>query len=511
MASKLGKFQLRGFTGWADITRDNHLSAMWQRQPQRATDVMIQLLAYNHGTSLESFLNQFPTKVFDDDTDFYWDVLASAARNIPLLEARKEDGVTVVASTDGNIGVGGVPFYLVFGEKWFFDGETIVGNYNEVYPMRILEEPRLEGTNVVYKVQLHGNVMNGIPASRLLAGERFSYEYAPVETEGSRKVGGVRHTMPVAMRNGWSQIRKSHKVFGNKMDRKVAMGIPMVRQDASGKQVHDTANYWMHYEDYEYELEWQQEKNRLLAFSRDNSNANHEYTDFGKSGGVIRMGDGIFAQTEYANVMYYNDTTGVMKLIMDALSEMSEGKLLPQQRKFIINTGERGALIFNREAKRESSGWLPLYTGDNNPAAIAKVAANFTNGNAVKITDFQITEWQAPNGVYVKLNVDPFYDDKVRNKIYHPEGGVAFSYRFDIWYLGTDGSTPNIQKAACSTQPELRSYEPGIRNPWTGERNLTYASNDEDACTVHTMFFGGAIVYDPTKCVSIIPSILRAA
>ena len=233
MASKLGKFQLRGFTGWADITRDNHLSAMWQRQPQRATDVMIQLLAYNHGTSLESFLNQFPTKVFDDDTDFYWDVLASAARNIPLLEARKEDGVTVVASTDGNIGVGGVPFYLVFGEKWFFDGETIVGNYNEVYPMRILEEPRLEGTNVVYKVQLHGNVMNGIPASRLLAGERFSYEYAPVETEGSRKVGGVRHTMPVAMRNGWSQIRKSHKVFGNKMDRKVAMGIPMdLRQGA---------------------------------------------------------------------------------------------------------------------------------------------------------------------------------------------------------------------------------------------------------------------------------------
>ena len=487
MAGKLGKFQLRGFTGWADITRDNHLSAMWQRQPQRATDIMIQLLAYNHGTSLESFLNQFPTKEFDDDTDFYWDVLASAARNIPLIEARKEDGVTPVAAGDGNIGVGGVPFYLVFGEKWFFDGETIVGNYNEVYPMRILEEPRVEGTNAVYKVQLHGNVMNGIPAGRLLNGERFSYEY------------------------GWTQIRKSHKVFGNKMDRKVAMGIPMVRQDASGKQVHDTANYWMHYEDYEYELEWQQEKNRMLAFARDNSNANHEYTDFGKSGGVIRMGDGIFAQTEYANVIYYNDTTGVMKLVMDALSEMSEGKLLPQQRKFVIKTGERGALIFNREAKRESSGWLPLYQGDNNPAAISKVNAKFTNGNAVKITDFQVTEWQAPNGVYVKLDVDPFYDDKVRNKIYHPEGGVAFSYRFDIWYLGAEGSTPNIQKATCKTQPELRSYEPGIRNPWTGERNLSWASNDEDACTVHTMFFGGAIVYDPTKCVSIIPSILRAS
>ena len=33
-----------------------------------------------------------------------------------------------------------------------------------------------------------GNV-NGIPAERLLAGERFSVEYAPVERELSRKVG----------------------------------------------------------------------------------------------------------------------------------------------------------------------------------------------------------------------------------------------------------------------------------------------------------------------------------
>ena len=42
---------------------------------------------------------------------------------------------------------------------------------------------------------------------------------------------------------------------------------------------------------------------------------------------------------------------------------------------------------------------------------------------------FQFVEYKAPNGVRVKIDVDPFYDDPVRNKVLHPEGGVAQSYR----------------------------------------------------------------------------------
>lgn len=34
-----------------------------------------------------------------------------------------------------------------------------------------------------------GGITAGIPAERLLAGERFSVEYAPVERELSRQVG----------------------------------------------------------------------------------------------------------------------------------------------------------------------------------------------------------------------------------------------------------------------------------------------------------------------------------
>ena len=34
-----------------------------------------------------------------------------------------------------------------------------------------------------------GGITDGIPSERLLAGERFSHEFAPVERELSRKVG----------------------------------------------------------------------------------------------------------------------------------------------------------------------------------------------------------------------------------------------------------------------------------------------------------------------------------
>lgn len=87
-------------------------------------------------------------KEFEDDSEYYWDVIGSSRRNIPLLEARDENGIKV-ESGKPNVGVGTTPFYLVFPEDWFADGEYIVGNLNEVYQFRILGDPRMEGTNAV--------------------------------------------------------------------------------------------------------------------------------------------------------------------------------------------------------------------------------------------------------------------------------------------------------------------------------------------------------------------------
>ena len=88
MAGKFGKFQMVGFTSWKGLTKENHLGSIFQLSPQKSTNLMVQLLAYYRGKTLDTFLNQFPTREFEDDNEYYWDIIGSSRRNIPLIEAR---------------------------------------------------------------------------------------------------------------------------------------------------------------------------------------------------------------------------------------------------------------------------------------------------------------------------------------------------------------------------------------------------------------------------------------
>lgn len=306
------------------------------------------------------------------------------------------------------IGASTAPFYLVFGEDWFADGEVIVGSLNEVYQFRILGNPRMEGDLAVYKVELMGGNTQGVPAERLLAGERFSVETAYVESELSRKVGDVRFSSPVSMRNEWSTVRIQHKVPGSMLDRKLAVGLPIVEQ-TNGRYTKTIANKWMHYVDWAVELQFSEYKNNALAFGRSNRNNNGEYLNIGKSGGVIKTGAGLFEQMEVANTQYYN--TFSLKLLEDALYELSAAKLGFGERYFVIKTGERGALQFHKEVLKTVSGWTQFIL-DNSSIGVVQKTQSQLHQNALS-AGFQFVEYKAPNGVRVKLDVDPMYDDPV--------------------------------------------------------------------------------------------------
>ena len=495
----LGKFQTREFSFWKGLTKDNHLGAIFQKAPQKATNLMVKLLAYQRGKTLDTLLNQFPTREFENDDEYTWDVIGSSRRNIALLEARDEDGV-VVEDNGKMIGAGTAPFYLVFPEDWFADGEFIVGNLNEIYQFRILGDARMEGTNAVYKVELAGGNTEGVPAERLLAGEKFSIEAAFVESELSRKVGDVRFSSSVAMRNEFSTIRIQHKVPGNKINRKLAVGIPVID---NGKTT--TMNMWMHYVDYEVEQQFSDYKNNALAFGRSNRNANGEYMNIGKSGVTIKTGAGMYEQMEVANTMYYNQFA--LKLIEDALYELSAAKLGMGDRYFLIKTGERGAIQFHKAVLKEISGWTQFTLNGDALGIVQKTQSNL-HSNALS-AGFQFVEYKAPNGVRVKIDVDPYYDDPVRNKIQHPLGGPAFSYRYDIMDIGTMDQ-PNIFKCTIKGDTEYRGYQWGLRNPFTGQKGNPYMSFDEDAAVIHRMATLGICVLDPTRTLSLIPAVLAA-
>ena len=134
MAGKLGRFQMVQFTGWKGLTKDNQLASIYQRAPQPVSDFMVQLLALYRGKSLESELAKYPTKEFDTDDEFTWHVIGSSRRNIPLIEARYEDGTVVDGTNKGgeNAGIGTAPFYLVFGKDWFAAKQSCHSKNTEV-------------------------------------------------------------------------------------------------------------------------------------------------------------------------------------------------------------------------------------------------------------------------------------------------------------------------------------------------------------------------------------------
>lgn len=92
---------------------------IYNLEPQRATNLWVRLLANNYGPTLDTYLRRFPKKSFQDDSEYYWNIIGSSRRNIPIIEARDLDGTAI---TTGMAGAGTAPFYVVFAEDWWADG-----------------------------------------------------------------------------------------------------------------------------------------------------------------------------------------------------------------------------------------------------------------------------------------------------------------------------------------------------------------------------------------------------
>ena len=97
------------------------------------------------------------------------------------------------------------------------------------------------------------------------------------------------------MRNEWSVVRIQHKVPGSMLNKKLAVGIPIIKE-TEGRYTKTVANTWMHNVDWEVECQFSEYKNNALAFGRSNRNANGEYMNIGKSGNSIKTGAGLKAQ-----------------------------------------------------------------------------------------------------------------------------------------------------------------------------------------------------------------------
>jgi len=501
----VGKFVMTKGQAWSGLTLKNHIGQLFGEKPELVSPLTTVLLQNSGMKNLDTTLSLFPTKTLSAGaSDFVWKVVGSDERNIPLVEARYNGAVVTSGTT--NVGQARATFEMVFAEKWFTKMHLIAGHRPDVYQMRILEEPYEEGQNYVYLCEVWGGQesLSGIPGDELVAGNKFSIEGAPVEDELSIQGAGIQFTSPYLMRNSVTSIRMEHKVSGKMIDCKIEpvyfAGIE-TRDPATGK-VHKSVT-WMQEVYWQFEKALSRIKSRTVMFGKTNRDENGRYLNKGNANIEIKAGSGIREQMEVSNTTTYNKFS--IMLIEDLLSELSEGKLDWDQRKFMLRTGERGAAQFHRAVTQQASGWQSLGFDNTGANAIKQTTSKF-HSNAF-VAGFQFTEWKAPNNIHIMLEVDPMYDDKVRNKVLHPDGGVAESYRYDILYIGSM-EEPNIQKIKVAGSDELRGYIGGIRNPFTGRRGGDMQTM-EDSATMTALCEGyGAMVKDPSRTATLKPSII---
>lgn len=485
---------------WKGLQTRESLAYLCMHNQQQAAQNVVNLMAWRYGNTLDTLMSKLPTKTFKTDDEYTWYIQGPSRKNWPLREARTLDGTTITSSTTGPVGANQEPIYLVFDNDWVHRGATIVGELNEVYQFVVMDEPRYEGSNTVYRVYLSGANTTGIPVERLLPGEKFSFEANFVENGLDREVGDLQGATHAQMRNEFSTIRSKYKVDGAMCYDKMAVGLQV---EKDGKMV--TYDGWMLYVDFLFERDFRDQKNRALAYGKSNRNENGEYMDFGPSGKAIRKSAGLYQQLDYGNVRYVNQFN--LRVLEQSLMDLMSGKVDYANRHVTITTGDGGAMDFHKAILNETQGWTNLTLDNSSVNMVQKVSSPY-HQNSLS-AGFQFTQWRSPMGIVIDLLVDQSYNDPVRNKIRLDDGSLAYSHRMDIMDLGS-GTEQNIFKCTTEAYPEVRGYQAGpFGNPFTGEMGNNHASYDENSAVVHKRAVLGMCVLDPTRVVSIIPDVLR--
>lgn len=496
---KISKLQIVEPKYWSGLTREAHLGWLGLTEPEFINKTIDKLYEVNYGAdNIVSFVESLPTHMLDTEGPYQWMLQGADERNIPLVKASLTSSYGALVGTD-TPGIARSRFYMWFPERYFSATSVIVGEYPEDYALRVSEDPVADGSYWRYEVELiTGDDSLYVPTGDLAAGTRWSEDYGQVEQELSKRGTSVHHAGFFRMENTTSYIRKQYDVPGNMIiqGKNKPLAFAFIDQDGN-KQVR-----WIDKLGWDFMTQFRRDKARLLMYGKSNRLDDGSYGNVGESGNTIRSGFGLVEQMENGNILYYNDFSA--DLIGDFALDLSVGKIAEDNRTFVMSTGERGLYKFHQSmsTKATNISWLQ---SDGN--------IKFS-GDKAMLNEGQFVEYTFINGIKFKVMLDPMKDDPVRNKLIHPEGGLASSYIFDIWDAGTTNGNANIMKVAVKGSEEFFRYIPGMRDPFTpGGNGMNSApvmtASPVDGYTVMKLFIGGVMIKNPLKTGRIIPSILR--
>jgi len=478
---------------WAGLTTSNHLGALFGERPEMISKFISRLEYMDLGEDLISYMEKFPIHYLSDDKEFEWLLQGAEEKNIPLVKATDLNGDEFIATAEP--GKNGERFLLWFPEKLFSKQHVIVGMNPDLYKVLLRTEGEMRGTYFVYECELvTGNPEDFVPTEELAAGTRWSVEYSLSEQILSKDGSDISFTSPFRMANRMSMIRKKHLVPGEMINKKendpVVFGV--------GGKNNQQFKTWLNRLDWEFMRQFRREKAKLLMFGKSNRRADGSYANKGDSGYEFKTGLGLREQISPSNIFHYGKFD--IEAMVDYCLSLSVGRLPEDSRRFVIGTGEFGLKTISRS--------IEAYAGAN--ALEYNRLPELTPGSRGTYRRTQFVKLADINGITLEFMHIPQYDDYVRNKKSHPEGGTAESHRMTIMDFGTSQGEPNIQLVRAKGFEETMGFIPGLRDPYSagGVGKPKMMATSVDGYEIHKADWCGIMVRNPMRMGEWLPNIL---
>ncbi len=495
---KISKIQIVDPKYWSGLTRESHLGWLGMHEPQYISKVINRIYEVTHGSdNILSFINQFPVHYLDEEGPYRWMLYGADERNIPLVAASLTTDSTSPVSGNDRPGIGRSQFYMFFPERYFEATSVIVGEHPDDYSLRVVTDPVHTAGGWMHRVEfVGGDDTSFVPLEDLAPGTRWSEEFGLVEHELSKRGSGVHHAAPLMMENVTSVIRKNYDVPGNMITKGKNHPMAFAFIDQEGKM----QTRWIDKLGWDFLKQFRWDQARLLLHGKSNKLADGQYGNKGESGNTVRAGFGLMEQMDGGNLMFYNKLD--LNSLTDFAMQISVGKLREDSRKFVMSTGEYGLYEFHKAASDKLSGFSYFHSDHHIKMGAGKAT----------LDEGQIAKYVSVNGIEFSVIVDPMLDDPIRNKEYHPEGGLVSSRAFNIWDFGTSNGEPNIQRVAVKDNEEFFRYIPGMRDPFTPYNKPSspqMAASSVDGYSVYKQYIGGILLRNPLRTGRILPAMMR--
>lgn len=474
----LNDLQFTTASSWSGLTTDNHLFMLRQNDIQLESDVITQIHSQYMGKyGWDNLLGSYPTKYFDTDADYKWNLMGERQIAVPII------GFSATDNTKP--GVGKSIFQLTVAENRFQNTEHLF--FDDLnFSVRIVGDGYANGSGGwTYPVKhMKPSMTHFIPPSLMTSGNKVNRMFNSDTNTLGKDYSGMDYNSNFEMRNVFSTQSKEMKVPGNMWNRPMLIGF-----NVPGGSVE---KIWTRYQDLEMEWQWRQEINRNLIYSEFNMEDDGTYSTLASSGFPVKQGAGLRQQISPSYKIKYNVFN--LDLLAEIGINLSVNILPEDQRKFVMLTGERGMYQFSKACEDKAAIFQPLDNGGR----------IFGSGQDLGIGG-QFRRFKAYNGVEWTVVHMPEYDNPHINRIPHPEGGYTENYRYTIFNVGTTQGQPNIQKVAPRNR-DLKWYVAGGVNPMGPTTGL--GASKVDGYEIYRRTTHGIMLRNPLSACELIPNVI---